>query len=79
MKDKKSSHDDNKGKPAFKTIAIVLSKQPKKNKKRTPKISNNSISVGAVSSVIEQFDCRLASVFLKNLKHLPHPVLVLLF
>ena len=63
----------------LKQLRLFYLNNQKKNKKRTPKISNNSISVGAVSSVIEQFDSRLASVFLKNLKHLPHPVLVLLF
>ena len=40
LKDKKCSHDDNKGKSALQTIATELYKVPKRQTKKTPKISN---------------------------------------
>ena len=54
LKDKKAlATINNEGKYAFQTIAIELSKQPKKGK-ITPKISISSIKVGAVSSVLKR-------------------------
>ena len=50
-----------------------------KNKKRTPKISNKLYQGMCSFKCTRIIDSRLASVFLKYLKNLSHPVLLLLF
>ena len=67
LKDKKSSHDDNKRKSAFQTIAIELSKQTSKEKKGHLRLVIKSFRVGVVSSVLEQFTFVLLVSFLKTL------------
>ena len=79
LKDKNSSHEDNEGKSTFLAITIELYKQKKKNKKITLKISNKLYQGSCGFKWTRTIFCCLASVFLKNLKHLLHPILVLLF
>ena len=55
LQDSKSSLGDNEEKPVFQTIAIELYKQLKnKNKKEHLRLVISSISVGVVSSALEQ-------------------------
>ena len=55
LKDKKSSHDDNEGNSAFKTIAKELYQHLRpKRKKEHLRLVMSSIRVGVVSSVVEQ-------------------------
>ena len=71
----KSSDDDNERKSAFQTTATELSKQTntkKKTKKEHLTLVTNSIRVGVVFMCTRTIDFRLASVFLKDLKHLSY-------
>ena len=56
LKDKKSSHDDNEGKPAFQTFMIELHKQAKisKQNKQHLRLIISSIRVGVVAKTDDE-------------------------
>ena len=79
LKDKKALTTLMKENLRLKQLRLNYINNQKNKQNRTPNISIKLFQGRYGYKCIRKIDCCLAGVFLKNLKHLSHPVVVLIF